>query len=146
MTQDQASLRQRVLQRHGEDPSLFPPSRLPFHPPAGACLARLSSWRPIRMRSLLSRLPRPPLNHVIAGSLAAVAAGYFGLRLRQPLASSQSSYRVALKPIFAAHGHRLVRELPKMAARHLVEEIGADAAGHGQPHARRSVEGHGVCD
>src|SRR5262249_53082786 len=39
--------------------------------------------------------------------------------------SSQESYRLALKPIVAAHGHRLVRELPKIAARHIIEEIGA---------------------
>jgi hypothetical protein len=30
-----------------------------------------------------------------------------------------------LNPILVAHGHRLVRDLPKLAARHIIEEIGA---------------------
>ena len=64
--------------------------------------------------------------HVNAGSLAAVAAGYFRSADFANLSpSSQRSYSVALKPILAAHGHRLVRELPKEAARHLIEDIGA---------------------
>jgi len=68
--------------------------------------------------------------HVIAGSLAAVAAGYFRSADFANLSpSSQRSYSVALKPILAAHGHRLVRELPKEAARHLIEDIGARRPG-----------------
>jgi len=70
--------------------------------------------------------PPPSPKHVIAGSLAAVAAGYFRSADFANLSpSSQRSYRVALKPILAAHGHRLVRELPKEAARHIIENIGA---------------------
>jgi integrase len=44
---------------------------------------------------------------------------------------------VALKPILAAHGHRLVRELPKEAARHIIEDIGA--ARPGMANLTRSV-------
>jgi enterobacteria phage integrase len=43
--------------------------------------------------------------------------------------SSQRTYRTALKPILAVHGHRLVRDLPKPAARHIIEEIGATRPG-----------------
>src|SRR5262245_50854634 len=70
--------------------------------------------------------PPPSPKHVIAGSLAAVAAGYFRSADYANLsASSQRSYRVALKPILAAHGHRLVRELPAEAARNIIEAIAA---------------------
>src|SRR5260221_6057163 len=70
--------------------------------------------------------PPPSPKHVIAGSLAAVAATYLRSADFANLSpSSQRSYRVALKPILAAHGHRLVRELPKEAARHIIEDIGA---------------------
>jgi integrase len=74
--------------------------------------------------------PPPSPRHVIAGSLAAVAAGYFRSADFANLSpSSQASYRVALKPVLAAHGHRLVRDLPKEVARHLIEEIGASRPG-----------------
>jgi enterobacteria phage integrase len=74
--------------------------------------------------------PPPSPRHVVAGSLAAVAAGYLRSSAFANLSlSSQSSYRVALKPILAAHGHRLVRELPRTAARHIIEEIGATRPG-----------------
>jgi integrase len=74
--------------------------------------------------------PPPSPRHVIAGSLAAVAAGYLRSADFANLSpSSQRSYRVALKPILAAHGHRLVRDLPKEAARHVIEEIGATRPG-----------------
>jgi integrase len=70
--------------------------------------------------------PLPSPKHVIAGSLAAVAAGYFRSADYANLSpTSQRSYRAALKPILAAHGHRLVRELPAEAARHIIEAIGA---------------------
>jgi site-specific recombinase XerD len=74
--------------------------------------------------------PPPSPKHVIAGSLAAVCAAYLRSADFANLSpSSQRSYRVALKPILAAHGHRLVRDLPKEAARHLIEEIGATRPG-----------------
>ena len=67
---------------------------------------------------------------MIAGSLAAVAAGYFRSADYANLSpSSQRSYRVALKPILDAHGHRLVRDLPHQAARHIIEAIGAGRPG-----------------
>ena len=74
--------------------------------------------------------PPPSPKHVIAGSLASVTAGYFRSADFANLSpSSQASYRVALKPILAAHGHRLVRELPKEAARHIIEQIGVTRPG-----------------
>ena len=81
--------------------------------------------------ALALKAPPPPSpRHVIAGSLAAVAAGYFRSADFMNLSpTSQSSYRLALKPILAAHGHRLVRDLPKIAARHIIEEIGATRPG-----------------
>jgi integrase len=70
--------------------------------------------------------PPPSPKHVIAGSLAALAAGYLRSADFANLSpSSQASYQVALKPVLAAHGHRLVRDLTKVAARHVVEQIGA---------------------
>jgi hypothetical protein len=97
--------------------------------PCPACQAPLSLWPPSKLLAIVSPPPPSP-KHVIAGSLAAVAAGYLRSAAFANLSlSSQASYRVALKPILAAHGHRLVRELPKMAARHIIEEIGATRPG-----------------
>jgi hypothetical protein len=74
--------------------------------------------------------PPPSPRHVINGSLAAAAAGYFRSSDFANLSpSSQRSYRAAIKPILAAHGHRLVRDLTKVAARHVIEEIGATRPG-----------------
>ena len=66
--------------------------------------------------ALAVKAPPPPSpRHVIAGSLAAVVVGYLRSSDFINLSpSSQASYRVALKPILAAHGHRLVRELPTL--------------------------------
>jgi hypothetical protein len=74
----------------------------------------------------------PPASpkHVIAGSLAYIVAGYLRSSDFSNLSpTSQASYRIALRPILTAHGHRLVRELPKSAARHIIEEIGATRLG-----------------
>jgi integrase len=81
--------------------------------------------------ALAIKAPPPPSpRHVIAGSLAAVAAGYLRSADFMNLSiASQYSYRLALNPILAAHGHRLVRDLPKIAARHIIEEIGANRPG-----------------
>jgi integrase len=70
--------------------------------------------------------PPPSLKHVITDSLAALTAGYLRSSDFANLSpTSQASYQVALKPVLAAHGHRLVRDLTKVAARHVVEQIGA---------------------
>ncbi len=70
--------------------------------------------------------PPPSIRHVIPGSLAALASGYLRSADFANLShSSQQSYQVALKPILAGHGHRLVRDLTKVAARHVIEQIGA---------------------
>jgi integrase len=74
--------------------------------------------------------PPPSPRHIITGSLAAAAAGYFRSSDFANLSpSSQRSYRAATKPILGAHGHRLVRDLTKVAARHVIEEIGATRPG-----------------
>jgi integrase len=74
--------------------------------------------------------PPPSPKHVIAGSFGEVAAGYFrSADFANLETSSQRSYRAALKPVLAAHGHRLVRELPAEAARHIIEDIGAKRRG-----------------
>jgi enterobacteria phage integrase len=74
--------------------------------------------------------PPPSPRHIITGSLAAAAAGYFRSSEFANLSpSSQRSYRAAIKPILGAHGHRLVRDLTKVAARHVIEEIGATRPG-----------------
>jgi hypothetical protein len=74
--------------------------------------------------------PPPSPKHVIRGSLADVAAGYFRSAAFANLSqSSQRLYRIALKPVLAAHGHRLVRDLPKTAARSVIEAIGATRPG-----------------
>ena len=70
--------------------------------------------------------PPPSSRHIIRGSLAEVVAGYFRSASFVNLSpSSQVLYRKALKPVLAAHGHRLVRELPRDAARNVIEAIGA---------------------
>jgi integrase len=74
--------------------------------------------------------PPPSPKHVIRGSLADLAAGYFRSAAFANLSqSSQRHYRTALKPVLEAHGHRLVRELPKAAARNVIEAIGASHPG-----------------
>jgi integrase len=74
--------------------------------------------------------PPPSSKHVIHGSLAEVAAGYFRSAGFANLSeASQQAYRYALNPILEAHGHRLVRELPKSGARNIVEAIGASRPG-----------------
>jgi integrase len=74
--------------------------------------------------------PPSSLNHVIRGSLADVTAGYYRSAAFANLsASSQQVYRLVLNPVLAAHGHRLVREMPKTAARNIIEAIGATRPG-----------------
>jgi enterobacteria phage integrase len=74
--------------------------------------------------------PLPSPKHVMRGSLAEIVAGYFRSAAFANLSdSSQKRYRIVLNPIIAAHGHRLVRELPKTAARNIIEAIGATRPG-----------------
>jgi integrase len=81
--------------------------------------------------ALATKAPPPPSPaHVIAGSLAAVAAGYQRSPAFANLSpSTQRTYGTALKPILDAHGHRLVRDLPADAAQRIVEAIGAERPG-----------------
>jgi enterobacteria phage integrase len=74
--------------------------------------------------------PPPSPKHVVKGSLADIAGGYFRSASFANLSpSSQQLYRIVLKPVLEAHGHRLVRDLPKPAARNIVEAIGATRPG-----------------
>jgi integrase len=74
--------------------------------------------------------PPPSSKHVIRGSLADVAAGYFRSAAFANLAeSSQQLYRRALNAVIEAHGHRLVREMPRAAARNIIEGIGESRPG-----------------
>jgi hypothetical protein len=89
--------------------------------------------------------PPPSPKHVIAGSLAAVAAGYLRSADFANLSpSSQRSYRTALKPILTAHGHRLMRDLTKVAARHVIEENWRHAAGNGESDPSGPLEDRGL--
>src|SRR6516165_2010061 len=83
-------------------------------------------------QAALATVAPPPSSpkHVIHGSLTEIASGYFRSAAFANLSeTSQRLYRSALKPILEAHGHRLVRELPKTAARNIVEAIGATRPG-----------------
>jgi len=109
----------RYFRRRGQRAVLLPglPGSIEFMGAYQAALATVSS-------------PPPSAKHVIRGSLAEIAAGYCRSAAFVNLSeSSQKVYRVVLKPILEAHGHRLVRELPKAAARHVIEEIGAKRPG-----------------
>ena len=60
------------------------------------------------------------------GSLAAVVAGYLrSAEFANIKPSTQRTYRLALQPILAADGHRMVADLPRDKARKIIEEIGA---------------------
>jgi integrase len=83
-------------------------------------------------QAALATVAPPPtsLKHIIRGSLAEITAGYFCSAAFANLSqSSQRLYRIALKPVLEAHGHRLVRDLPKTAARNVIEAIGASRPG-----------------
>ena len=83
-------------------------------------------------QAALATVAPPPASpkHVIRGSLADVTAGYFRSASFSNLSpSSQTHYRTVLKPVLEAHGHRLLREMPKAAARNLIEAIGATRPG-----------------
>lgn len=67
--------------------------------------------------------PRAPKQ----GTLAALAADFFASTEFSNLKpSSQVTYRLALAPVLARDGYRLVRDLPADKARKLIQEIGAD--------------------
>jgi integrase len=83
-------------------------------------------------QAALATVAPPPSSskHVIHGSLAEVTAGYFrSAAFANIEGSSQRLYQIALKPVLEAHGHRLVRDLNKVAARHVIEAIGATRPG-----------------
>jgi integrase len=83
-------------------------------------------------QAALATIAPPPASpkHVIHGSLAEVTAGYFRSAAFANLSvSSQHVYRLVLNPVLTVHGHRLVREMPKTAARNIIEAIGATRPG-----------------
>ena len=109
----------RYFRRRGQRGVLLPglPGSIEFMDAYSAALATLSP-------------PPPSPKHIIHGSLAEIAAGYFRSAAFANLSpSSQRLYRLVLKPILAAHGHRLVRDLTKTAARNVIEAIGASRPG-----------------
>jgi integrase len=70
--------------------------------------------------------PIRPARTMKAGTLAALAAEFFGsAEFANLAASSQATYRLALDPVLGRDGHRLVRDLPPDKARKIIEEIGA---------------------
>jgi integrase len=74
--------------------------------------------------------PPPSPAHLVAGSLEEVVRGYYRSAAFANLSpTTQATYRTALKPILAEHGHRLVRDLPDDTARRIIEGIGADRPG-----------------
>jgi integrase len=78
----------------------------------------------------LNAPPAPSSKHVISGSLAAITAAYLRSATFANLSpGSQRLYHAALKPVLLAHGHRLVRDMPKVAARNIIEEIGVNRPG-----------------
>src|SRR6516165_8145940 len=63
-------------------------------------------------QAALAAVAPPPSSskHVIHGSLSEIANGYFrSAAFANIEESSQRLYRIALKPVLEAHGHRLVR-------------------------------------
>jgi len=81
--------------------------------------------------ALAAAAPPPPSpKHVITGSLADVVARYYGSASFANLSpATQRTYRIALKAVVEAHGHRLVRDLPSDAAQRIIEKIGASRPG-----------------
>jgi integrase len=74
--------------------------------------------------------PPPSPRHVLAGSIEETVNGYFRSASFANLSpSTQRTYRIALKPILAEHGHRLVRDLPTDTARRIIERIGGERPG-----------------
>jgi integrase len=117
------------VDRHGKVRYYFrrPGSRSVKLPGLPGSIEFMSSYQ----AALATVAPPPPSpKHIIPGSLADVVAGYYRSAAFANLSdSSQKHYRIALKPILAAHGHRLVRDLPKIAARNIIEAIGATRPG-----------------
>jgi integrase len=74
--------------------------------------------------------PPPSPKHVADGSLQDVVNGYCRSAAFANLSpSTQGTYRTALKPVLAEHGHRLVHDLPGDSARRIIERIGAERPG-----------------
>jgi hypothetical protein len=64
------------------------------------------------------------------GTLGALVERYYGsIEFANLKPGSQRTYRKALGPVLANHGHQLVRDLPADKARKVIEDIGARAPG-----------------
>src|SRR5262245_60766368 len=103
--QDQASLCARVSRPAWQVTALRAPARIAPRRPSGASwLAGVHagiSGRPERLRA--------PLRAPKAGTLAALAAEFFGsAEFANLKSSSQRVYRVTLGPVLELDGHRLV--------------------------------------
>jgi integrase len=117
------------IDRHGKTRRYFrrPGSRavkLPGVPGSAEFMAAYQT-------ALASVAPPPPSSrHMVAGSVAAVVEAFYRCADFVNLSpSSQKTYRIALKPIVVEHGHRLVHDMPKAAARSIIEKIGAEHPG-----------------
>jgi hypothetical protein len=132
------------IDRHGKDRYYFrrPGSRSVKLPGIPGSIEFMAAYQ-----AAFAAIAPPPASkkHVIHGSLAEVTAGYFRSAAFANLSpSSQQVYRLVLNPVLAAHGHRLVREMPKSAARNIIEAIGATRPG--KPYPSGPLAGHGVCN
>ena len=117
------------IDRHGKVRYYFrrPGSRSVKLPGLPGSIEFMSAYQ-----AALATVAPPPASpkHVIRGALAEITAAYFRSAAFANLSeSSQQVYRLVLKPVLAAHGHRLVREMPKAAARNIIEAIGATRPG-----------------
>lgn len=78
----------------------------------------------------LASEPPPPTSKGGPGSLADLVTTYFrSPKFANLAASSQVTYRHALKPILETHGHRIARDLPSDKAEKIIVEIGETRPG-----------------
>src|SRR3979490_751152 len=95
------------IDRHGKVRYYFrrPGSRSVKLPGLPGSIEFMSSYQ-----AALATVAPPPASpkHVVRGSLAEITAAYFRSAAFANLSeSSQQVYRLVLKPVLAAHGHRL---------------------------------------
>lgn len=77
----------------------------------------------------LADKPAPAQKHD-AGTLGRLVADYYrSVDFANLKPSSRKLYRIVLDPLAQKHGHRMVRDMPREAARKIIEAIGADKPG-----------------
>jgi integrase len=81
-------------------------------------------------QAALGTRPIPAASRNPEGTLAALVERFSGsVDFMNLKATSRATYRKALDPVLAAHGHRMVADLEPDKARKLIEDIGARAPG-----------------